>query len=69
MPARSIPAIAMRWWRVSWPERTGIGSGGGAVEVDETYIGVLKGQPIRQSGAHKMKVISLVDRTSGQIRS
>ncbi|KKC27970.1 IS1595 family transposase [Sphingomonas sp. SRS2] len=45
------------------------GSDGGAVEVDETYIGVLKGQPIRQSGAHKMKVISLVDRNSGQIRS
>lgn len=45
------------------------GSDGGAVEVDETYIGVLKGQPIRQSGAHKMKVISLVDRASGQIRS
>jgi len=45
------------------------GSDGGAVEVDETYIGVLKGQPIRQSGAHKMKVISLVERSSGQIRS
>ena len=45
------------------------GSGGTAVEVDETYIGVLKGQPIRQSGAHKMKVLSLVDRATGQLRS
>jgi len=45
------------------------GSGGGAVEVDETYIGHLKGQPVRQSGAHKMKVISLVDRDTGAIRS
>ena len=34
------------------------GSGGGGVEVDETYIGRLKGQPVRQSGAHKMKVVS-----------
>lgn len=45
------------------------GSGGGAVEVDETYIGHLKGQPVRQSGAHKMKVLSLLDRDTGQVRS
>jgi hypothetical protein len=39
------------------------------MEVDETYIGVLKGHKKRQSGAHKMKVISLCDRATGQIRS
>lgn len=48
---------------------TPMGSGGGAVEVDETYIGHLKGQPVRTSGGHKMKVISLVDRDTGRIRS
>ena len=45
------------------------GSGGGAVEVDETYIGVMKGAKLGRSGAHKMKVISLVDRDTGRIRS
>ena len=46
------------------------GSGGGAVEVDETYIGFLKGQPKAKQGfGHKMKVISLVDRDTGRIRS
>lgn len=48
---------------------TPFGSDGGAVEVDETYFGHLKGQDYRQGGGHKMKVISLVDRNSGQIRS
>ena len=48
---------------------TPFGSEGGAVEVDETYIGQLKGHDVKQSGAHKMKVISLVDRNTGQIRS
>src|SRR5205085_1005012 len=46
------------------------GSGGGAVEVDETYIGFLKGHPVRKAGfGHKMKVISLVDRDTGRIQS
>lgn len=46
------------------------GSGGTAVEVDETYIGVLKGaKPAKQGFGHKMKVISLVDRATGRIRS
>ena len=48
---------------------TPFGSGGGAVEVDETYIGQLKGHDVKQSGAHKMKVISLVDRATGRVRS
>jgi len=46
------------------------GSGGTPVEVDETYIGVLKGAIPKKSGfGHKMKVISLVDRATGRIRS
>jgi transposase-like protein len=45
------------------------GSGGGIVEVDETYIGNLKGAEKRQAFHHKMKVLSLVDRQSGAARS
>lgn len=45
------------------------GTGGTPVEVDETYFGHLKGQPVRQSGAHKMKVMSLVDRATGRVQS
>lgn len=45
------------------------GSGGGAVEVDETYIGNVKGAERRRGTAHKMAVLSLVDRTSGTMRS
>jgi transposase-like protein len=47
-----------------------MGSDGGAVEVDETYIGRVKGTKSR-SGSHRHKntVLSLVDRNSGQVRS
>ena len=45
------------------------GEGGGAVEVDETYIGREPGVPVRSGGQHKMKVLSLVDRASGRARS
>lgn len=46
------------------------GSNGGAVEVDETYIGRRAGVPKARSGsAHRMAVLSLVDRDSGQVRS
>ena len=47
------------------------GSGGGAVEVDETYIGRREGVARNREGgtAHKMAVLSLVDRDSGQMRS
>jgi transposase-like protein len=49
---------------------TPFGQDGGAVEVDETYIGLQKGrEPARAGHAHKMKVLSLVDRNSGQVRS
>ena len=45
------------------------GSGGGVVEVDETFIGRDKDKPIRRGYAHKHKVLALVDRDSGQSRT
>ncbi len=46
------------------------GSGGGFVEVDETYIGREPGQPVMRGGTvHKMKVLTLVDRSTGRARS
>jgi transposase-like protein len=45
------------------------GSGGGAVEIDETFIGQRKGAPVRHGYEHKHKVLSLVDRESGKARS
>jgi len=45
------------------------GGTGGAVEVDETYIGREPGKPIRRAFHHKMKVLSLVDRETGRVRS
>jgi hypothetical protein len=44
------------------------GQEGGAVEVDETYIGRKKGMPIRGAYHHKMAVLGLVDRDSGRCR-
>lgn len=50
------------------------GGNGGAVEVDETFIGREPGEKGRKAahsrgGQHKMKVLSLVDRETGQARS
>ncbi len=46
------------------------GQGGGMVEVDETFIGIEPGEPKAKAGGnHKMKVLSLVDRSTGQARS
>lgn len=45
------------------------GVGGGAVEVDETYIGREPGKPVKRAFHHKMKVLTLVDRESGRARS
>jgi transposase-like protein len=42
------------------------GGNGGAVEVDETYIGHKAGFPVRQGPGHKLAVVALVDRESGQ---
>lgn len=49
---------------------TPFGSGGGAVEVDETYFGHKKGRaPARGGHDHKFGVLALVDRTSGTMRT
>lgn len=45
------------------------GSAGTPVGVDETYIGHQKGKKSARGWGHKMKVLSLVDRASGQARS
>lgn len=42
------------------------GSSGGAVEVDETYIGFKRDVPTRRGTAHKHGVVALVDRDTGQ---
>lgn len=42
---------------------------GGAVEVDETFIGNIKGAEQRRGYQHKMKVLSLVSRETGEKRS
>ena len=47
-----------------------MGEVGGAVEVDETYIGRLKGVKKKRGGAaHKNTVLSLLDRDTGKVRS
>lgn len=45
------------------------GSDGGAVEVDETFIGRVKGKPVKHGYEHKHKVLALVDRETGRARS
>jgi transposase-like protein len=45
------------------------GTGGGIVEVDETFTGKLKGVPKRRAFHHKMKVLALIDRDSGKART
>ncbi len=45
------------------------GSNGGTVEVDETFLGNDPNVPKRRGYAHKNKVLSLVDRESGEARS
>ena len=45
------------------------GSGGGIVEVDETFIGRIKGAPVKRSFHHKMKVLALVDRDTRTART
>ena len=45
------------------------GSGGGGVEIDETFIGREPGVEKKRGYGHKMKVLALVDRETGQARS
>jgi transposase-like protein len=50
---------------------TPFGSGGTAVEVDETYIGTRNGMAKNHGGghAHKLGVLALVDRATGAMRT
>ena len=48
---------------------TPFGADGGIVEVDETFIGHLKGTKKRAAYHHKMKVLALVDRDTGKART
>lgn len=45
------------------------GVGGGVVEVDETFIGRIKGTPKKRAFHHKIKVLALVDRNTGRARA
>ncbi|GIK86560.1 MAG: DDE transposase [Betaproteobacteria bacterium] len=46
------------------------GQSGGAVEIDETYIGHAKPRKSgHRGGHHKQKVVSLIDRSSGRSKS
>lgn len=45
------------------------GGNGGIVEVDETFIGKLKGVEKKRAFHHKMKVLALADRESGKART
>jgi transposase-like protein len=45
------------------------GGNGAIVEVDETFIGRLKGAPVKRAFHHKMKVLALVDRETGRART
>lgn len=45
------------------------GGNGGVVEVDETFIGHLKGAEKKRAFHHKMKVLALIDRDSGKART
>ena len=45
------------------------GGNGGIVEVDETFIGRIKGAPVKRAFHHKMKVLALVDRDTGKART
>ncbi|MCW5725122.1 MAG: IS1595 family transposase [Maricaulaceae bacterium] len=45
------------------------GGNGGAVEADETFIGVEPGAKVKPGYQHKRKVLALVDRETKQVRS
>ena len=47
----------------------GFGVGGGTIEVDETFIGCEPGKPVKRGVGHKMKVVTLGDRTTGRAKS
>ena len=46
-----------------------VGGHGAIVEVDETFIARVKGAPKKRAFHHKMKVLALVDRSTGRSRA
>lgn len=48
---------------------TPFGSNGGTVEADETFLWNKPGTTVRRGYMHKNKILSLIDRESGQARS
>jgi transposase-like protein len=56
---------AMRSGSLAIPMATG----GGTVEIDETYIGRRKGSVVTAGAYHKHAILSLVSREDGQVRS
>jgi hypothetical protein len=74
MPGISYKSTWFLMHRLREAMRTGsllppMGEAGGAVEVDETFIGRVKGVKVRAGSYHKNAVLSLLDRNSGQVRS
>ena len=61
------------WHRIrkamTGPNLAGFGTGGGVVEVDETFIGSEPGTEKKRGTSHKMKILSLVDRSTGRAKS
>ncbi len=57
------------WFAMRSGELAPMGGRGGIVEADEPFIGQELGKPKKRACHHKMKVLSLVDRTTGQARS
>ena len=50
-------------------EPANFGSGGGIVEVDETFIGRHKAKEVKRGVGHKYKILALVDRSTGMSRA
>lgn len=50
-------------------DTTKFGGGGGVVEADETFLGNEPGHKRQRGSHHKMKVVALVDRTTGRSRA
>ena len=50
-------------------DTTPFGGPDSTVEIDETFIGRVKGAPKKRAFHHKMKVLALVDRSTGRSRA
>jgi transposase-like protein len=71
---RTLGVTLKTAWFMSHRIREAMRNGGltpmsGIVEVDETFIGNKEGAEIRRGWSHKMKVLSLVSRETGEKRS